>query len=197
MLKLILGASIAATALLGAPMALAQSEPFVGQITPTAANFCPNGWARADGQLLAISSNDALFSLYGTTYGGDGQTTFGLPDLRGRMAAGAGTGPGLSTRRLGQKFGSDTMTLTVLNLASHNHSFLASTSPVNMPGLNGGSLGTFPPGSSPYAPDTNVTQVMRPGSIANSGNNFPVNVQQPFTTVFWCVALYGIYPSRN
>jgi microcystin-dependent protein len=197
MLKYILGASLAGATLLGAPMALAQSEPFVGQITPTAASFCPRGWARANGQLLAIATNDALFSLYGTRYGGDGRTSFGLPDLRGRMAQGVGTGPGLTTRPLASRTGADTVTLMVTNLASHNHAFNATTALADMPGLNAGALATFPTGNGPYATDTNITQVMRSGSIGNSGGSLSFAIQQPYNTVLWCVALYGIYPSRN
>ncbi|MEQ9567295.1 MAG: tail fiber protein, partial [Pseudomonadales bacterium] len=103
------------------------SEPFVGEIRMFAGNFAPRGWAYCDGQLLAVSQNDALFSLLGTIYGGDGRTTFGLPDMRGRIPLHAGTGPGLSPRRLGSKSGSEKETLTVNQLASHSHGFNANT----------------------------------------------------------------------
>ena len=97
------------------------SEPFVGEIRMFAGNFAPRGWAFCDGQLLAVSQNDALFSLLGTIYGGDGRTTFGLPDLRGRVPIHAGSGPGLSPRRLGAKAGAENVTLTVNQLPSHSH----------------------------------------------------------------------------
>ena len=102
------------------------SEPFVGEIRMFAGNFAPRGWAFCDGQLLATSQNDALFSLLGTIYGGDGRTTFGLPDLRGRIPVHAGTGPGLSPRRLGAKAGAEKVTLTVNELPSHTHDLVAS-----------------------------------------------------------------------
>ena len=97
------------------------SEPFVGEIRMFAGNFAPRGWAYCDGQLLAVSQNDALFSLFGTIYGGDGRTTFGLPDLRGRFPIHAGQGPGLSNRRLGSKGGAETVTVTANQLPSHTH----------------------------------------------------------------------------
>ncbi len=97
------------------------SDPFIGQIQTFGFNFAPRGWARCDGQLLPISSNSALFSLLGTTYGGDGRTTFGLPDLRGRAALHQGQGPGLSNRNLGQRAGAENTTLTVNQMPSHNH----------------------------------------------------------------------------
>ena len=103
------------------------SEPFVGEVRMFAGNFAPRGWAFCDGQLLAVSQNDALFSLLGTIYGGDGRTTFGLPDMRGRVAIHAGSGPGLSPRRLGAKAGSEKETLTVNQMPSHTHAWQGST----------------------------------------------------------------------
>lgn len=96
-------------------------EPFLGQITMFAGNFAPRSWAFCNGQLLSIAQNQALFSILGTTYGGDGRTTFALPDLRGRAAMHAGTGPGLSTRKLGQRFGTETNTMTINTMPQHNH----------------------------------------------------------------------------
>jgi microcystin-dependent protein len=101
--------------------AAAQAEPFIGQLMVTAANFCPRGWAQADGQILAISQNTALFSLLGTTYGGNGQTTFALPDLRGRAPIHQGTGPGLSNYLEGQVGGRESFTLTINQMPPHNH----------------------------------------------------------------------------
>ena len=103
------------------------SEPFIGEIRYFGYTFCPRGWANADGQLMAISSNSALFSLLGTTYGGDGRTTFGLPDLRGRSPLHVGNGPGLTPRSLGEKSGEETVTLTTTQIPSHSHTLMAST----------------------------------------------------------------------
>ncbi|HZD04287.1 MAG TPA: tail fiber protein, partial [Longimicrobiales bacterium] len=103
------------------------SEPFVGEIRMFAGNFAPRGWAFCDGQLLAVSQNDALFSLLGTIYGGDGRTTFGLPDCRGRIPLHAGSGPGLTPRALGSKGGAGKVTLTVNQLPSHTHPLQGST----------------------------------------------------------------------
>ena len=105
------------------------SEPYVGEIRMFAGNFAPRGWAFCDGQLLAVSQNDALFSLFGTIYGGDGRTTFGLPDLRGRIPLHQGHGPGLSERRLGSKGGGENETLTINQMPSHTHIFSATTLP--------------------------------------------------------------------
>ncbi|MDF1642497.1 phage tail protein, partial [Thalassolituus oleivorans] len=103
------------------------SEPFVGEIRMFAGNFAPRGWAFCDGQLMAVSQNDALFSLLGTVYGGDGRTTFGLPDMRGRLPVHQGQGPGLSLRRLGARYGEENVTLTVNEIPPHSHGFMAST----------------------------------------------------------------------
>ena len=104
------------------------SDPFIAEIIMFGGNFAPRGWAFCDGQLLSISSNSALFSILGTTYGGDGRTTFGLPDLRGRVAMHPGSGPGLTQRRLGEKSGMETVTLTTNQIPSHNHTATATAS---------------------------------------------------------------------
>ena len=105
------------------------AEPFVGEIRMFAGNFAPRGFAFCDGQLLAISQNDALFALLGTTYGGDGRTTFALPDLRGRVPVHAGSGPGLTRRTLGQRAGSEQETLTLSQIPAHNHNMRALDKP--------------------------------------------------------------------
>ena len=112
------------------------SEPFVGEIRMFAGNFAPRSWALCDGQLLQVSQNDALFSLQGTIYGGDGRTTFGLPDLRGRIPIHQGTGPGLNQRRLGSKGGEERVTLTASQLGSHRHSWSASDDPAEVGGVD-------------------------------------------------------------
>jgi microcystin-dependent protein len=108
-------------ALVGVYPSRSAVEPFIAEIMMFAGNFAPRGWALCDGQLLSVSSNAALFSLLGTTYGGDGRTTFALPDLRGRTAIHPGSGPGLSTRRLGERGGSETTTLSISQMPAHNH----------------------------------------------------------------------------
>lgn len=117
-------------ALVGVYPSRSQSEPFLGQITWFGGNFAPRGWSFCDGQLLAINSNDALFSLLGTIYGGDGRTSFGLPDMRGRAPIHAGQGPGLSNYRLGQRGGSETQFLSTFQLPSHSHPVLVSPEPI-------------------------------------------------------------------
>ncbi len=174
------------------------SEPFVGQIKMFAGNFAPQGYAYCDGQLLAISQNDALFSLLGTIYGGDGRTTFGLPDLRGRIPvhSGGGSGPGLTHRNLGAKSGAENVTVTSPQLPTHSHTFQASTATGNESNPSGACLassantrlyrdvGT----SANLAPETAITKVGGSGAHANLA---------PFQCVNFIIALFGIYPSRN
>ena len=181
------------------PEAEAQAEPYVGQLMATAGDFCPRGWVNANGQIIAISQNDALFSLYGTTYGGNGTTTFGLPDLRGRMAAQAGHGPGLTERTQGSMFGADDVTLTVSQLAAHNHAMYSSSASPDQTEIQGGTLATFPPSVQAYAvaQPNQLTQPLNNRTIGTAGASYPVAVQQPYTVVNWCVAMFGIYPSRG
>ena len=166
------------------------SEPFLGQITMFAGNFAPRSWAFCDGQLLAISSNSALFSILGTTYGGDGRTTFGLPDLRGRAPMHPGNGPGLSSRRLGEKSGSETNTLTVNQLPSHGHN-LASTAEADSTSPVGNLLAASDDRN--YVSDAGSAM----GAAGNTGGGQAVNNMQPYQTVNFIIALQGIYPSRN
>ena len=118
------------------------SEPFVGEIRMFAGNFAPQGWAFCDGQLLSVNQNDALFSLLGTIYGGDGRTTFGLPDLRGRLPMHAGTGPGLSPQRMGSMGGQENVTLTVNEMPAHSHSANAQSVTANSNDPHGRMLAT-------------------------------------------------------
>jgi microcystin-dependent protein len=172
------------------------SEPFVGEIRMFAGNFAPRGWAFCDGQLLAVSQNDALFSLFGTIYGGDGRTTFALPDLRGRVPIHAGHGTGLSQRRLGSKAGQEKVTLTVNQLPTHNHEQFgtASTTPRTQPG------GNLPvsDGLITYFRNSNVSPVtMASDMITPTGGSRSHTNIQPFLCVHFIVALFGIYPSRH
>lgn len=173
------------------------ADPFIGEIKMFGGNFAPSGYAKCDGQLLSISQNSALFSLLGTYYGGDGRTTFGLPDFRGRVPMNSGQGAGLSNRPLGEKSGSETNTLTSANLPSHTHPV---SPPANAsegqrvePDSNYPAAGEEP--TKPYAPgtDTNLATF----DTGASGNNTPVNNVQPYQVVTFIIALVGIYPSRS
>jgi microcystin-dependent protein len=171
------------------------SEPFVGEIRMFAGTFAPRGWAFCDGQLLAVSQNDALFSLLGTIYGGDGRTTFGLPDLRGRLPIHAGQGPGLSNRRLGSKLGSEKETLTVNQIPSHTHAYT---------GTDNDAARTSPDGSFParavgdvYKAGTAVRVNMNSGSLSGTGGSQSHTNLMPFLCISFIIALFGIYPSRH
>jgi microcystin-dependent protein len=171
------------------------SEPFVGEIRMFAGNFAPRGWAFCDGQLLAVSQNDALFSLLGTIYGGDGRTTFGLPDLRGRIPIHAGTGPGLSPRRLGSKGGAEKVTLTVNQQPSHGHPMQASTQNALQPNPQDNVLAQST-SQDLYVgdpPDVN----MNAASITQVGGSRSHTNLMPFLCIHFIIALVGIYPSRH
>lgn len=170
------------------------SEPFVGEVRMFAGNFAPRGWAFCDGQLLAVSQNDALFSLLGTIYGGDGRTTFGLPDMRGRVPLHAGSGPGLSPRRLGAKGGAENVTLTVNQLPSHSHSWQASTAAASNRTPSGNGLAS--PTGDLYAAASNLTN-LKTSTISNIGGSRSHSNLQPFLCINYIIALFGIYPSRN
>ena len=172
------------------------SEPFVGEIRMFAGNFAPRGWAFCDGQLLAVSQNDALFSLLGTIYGGDGRTTFGLPEMRGRIPVHAGTGPGLSQRRLGAKSGAESVTVTANNLPAHSHPFQATSNSANAQSAAGALpaqsqadiyLDNLDDGSTSLAAD----------SVTNAGGGQAHNNLMPYLCVNFIIALFGIYPSRS
>lgn len=195
----LLCAAVGLASLTALPEAGAQATPFVGQITPTIASYCPRGWANANGQLLAIAEYDALFSLYGTIYGGNGTTNFALPDLRGRMAGGQGSGPGLTTRVQGSMYGQDDTTLSTSQMAQHTHTMASSSSAPTMPEIQNGVLGTFPAGVPAYAPgnSSDLTQTLNPQTVGSTGGSQPVPLQQPYAVVNYCVALFGIYPSRS
>ncbi|KLI63009.1 phage tail protein [Aurantiacibacter marinus] len=181
--------------------AQAQSEPFIGQLMLTGANFCPRGWANAEGQLLPISSNSALFSLLGTTYGGDGESSFGLPDLRGRAPIGQGRGPGLADQRWGQRGGSESFTITEAQMPSHRHtaglSVNALESNTNQPARSYPAVG--PVGTNTYYRGTRPPYFMAADAfeIFPTGGNQSVNKRSPYLAMYWCIAMQGIYPSRS
>jgi microcystin-dependent protein len=168
-------------------------EPFVGEIRWFAGNFAPRGWAFCDGQLLAVSQNDALFSILGTTYGGDGRTTFALPDMRGRMPMHIGNGPGLTPRRLGVKTGNETNTLTINQLPAHKHSLHANGSSGRASDPTGNVSGSIRRGYSSADPN----MAMNEQSVSNTGSSIPVANVPPFETLHCIIALVGIFPSRQ
>ena len=182
-------------------------EPFVGQIMPVAFNFCPRGWAEANGQTLPINANTALFSLLGTTYGGDGRSTFRLPDLRGRSPVHVGSGLGLPTIQWGQQGGSTDFTLTVNNLPAHSHlvdssgiSFTAARGRATTDIASGNYVaersGIFRPGNS-LGTTTSIKGLSLTGSTLNTGNSTRVDKRSPFLGAYYCIALEGLFPSRN
>jgi len=171
------------------------SEPFVGEIRMFAGNFAPQGWALCDGQLLAISQNDALFSLFGTIYGGDGRTTFGLPDLRGRVPVHKGQGPGLSNRPIGQKAGAENVTVTVNQLPSHGHPMQATEEPADS-AHPGGNLAARSTTMDLYI-NAGQNANLAPTAIAATGGSQPHSNLMPYLCVNFIVALFGIYPSRT
>jgi len=173
------------------------SDPFAGEIRMFAGNFAPRGWALCDGQLLAVSGNDALFSLFGTIYGGDGRTTFGLPDLRGRIPLHMGQGPGLTSRSIGSKSGSESVTVTANELAGHTHTWQATTAPAQerTPVNNAMAETSANIYSESEPPQTPVT--MAAGMVEPTGGSQPHDNVQPFQCINYIVALFGIYPSRN
>ncbi len=172
------------------------SEPFVGEIRIFAGNFAPRGWAFCDGQLLAVSQNDALFSLFGTIYGGDGRTTFGLPDMRGRIPVHAGQGPGLSNRRLGSKGGEENVTLTVNQLPSHTHTMKASQDPATEtnPASN---VTASDLAVQAYFSNPPTTAGLSSDAVTAVGGSRSHTNLQPFLCVNFIVALVGIFPSRH
>jgi microcystin-dependent protein len=173
------------------------SEPFLGEIRMFAGNFAPQGWALCDGQLLAVAQNDGLFSLLGTIYGGDGRTTFGLPEMRGRIPIHAGTGPGLSPRSIGSKFGEENVTVIANTLPSHTHTMQANT----QSGPQGDAAGSTPSQSTVgvYLQSPNPASIapLRNASISQVGNNQQHNNVMPYLCINFIIALFGVYPSRN
>ncbi|MCW2118610.1 phage tail protein [Flavobacterium sp. 7A] len=177
--------------------AVAQSEPFIGQISMFAGNFAPRGWAFCDGQLLAISQNTALFSILGTTYGGDGRTTFGLPDLRGRVPMHPGTGFGLSRRSLGESGGSETNTLNISQMPSHSHTVNA----VSTDGNTNDPTNAVPANTKvldkEYSTAATDAVIMKSTMISPAGGNSSINNMQPYKAINFIIALQGIFPSRS
>jgi microcystin-dependent protein len=182
------------------------SEPFIAEIRLFAGNFAPRGWAFCNGQILSIAQNTALFSLLGTTYGGNGQTTFALPDLRGRVPISPGQGPGLPSYTLGQQGGAPSHTLITTEMPAHTHATQVSIKAFED---SFGGAGDSPSptnhywssvaSGAPYNSTSNTT--MNPGAVQATlgvaGGSQPHNNMQPYTAINYIIALEGIYPSRN
>ncbi|NQY79675.1 MAG: phage tail protein [Candidatus Caenarcaniphilales bacterium] len=172
----------------------ASSSPFVGEIRMLGGNFCPQGWAPADGRLLPVSSNSALFSLFGNLYGGDGRTMFGLPDLRGRVPMAPGIGTGLSARKLGEKGGVESVTLTNLQIPAHNHSYNFAVKEGR--GVQSDAANSSLAESGIYRTSGNIKKLTSQVTNNSGGNQAHPNMQ-PYQVVTFCVALQGVYPGRN
>lgn len=181
-------------------------DPFLAEIIMFGGNFAPRGWAKCEGQLLPISQYSALFSILGTMYGGDGRTTFALPDLRGRTPIGVGHGPGLSDYRQGPGGGHEQVYLNVTNLPSHNHmatgtikaSFTPPTGGGSLSNPNGANLSSS--GETIYtnnAANVNMATNNVTVTVGNTGGNIPFSVVQPWCAVQFIIALQGIFPSRG
>ena len=171
------------------------AEPFIGEIRLFGFNFAPVGWAMCNGQLLSISQNTALFSLLGTYYGGDGQTTFGLPDLRGRVPLNMGQAPGLSSYSIGESGGNETVTLSGSQLPSHTHALQGSDAQAATDRPDGAVLGRPTAGNIYASPPGNVA--LDQSAIAGSGGGQPVAIRAPYLALNFCIALQGIFPSRG
>ncbi|TXI40972.1 MAG: phage tail protein [Nitrosomonas sp.] len=171
------------------------SDPYIGEIRSFGFNFAPVGWAQCNGQLLPISSNTALFSILGTTYGGDGRTTFGLPNLQGNVVMGAGTGGGLSNRTLGESGGTVTETLTMQQIPPHTHPANAHPGNGNKPTPAGNFWAQDLGGSKEYG-DSAPAQ-MSAGTVTPTGGGQAHNNLQPYLVLNYCIALRGVFPPRS
>lgn len=172
------------------------SDPFVAEIRIYPFNFPPKGWAFCAGQILPISQNTALFSLLGTTYGGDAKTTFALPNLQGSCAMQQGQGPGLSLYDLGEESGVETVTLLDSEMPQHNHKVMTIGQPAGT-GTPSPSVGlSRSGGGNAYVPTTNSAVTMAPQQLGLTGGSLPHNNMMPYLTLNFCIALQGIYPPR-
>lgn len=175
------------------------ADPFVAEIRIFPFNFAPKGWAFCDGQLLPLSQNTALFSLLGTTYGGDGKSNFALPDLQARTPMHIGydqPGPGLTMRFLGETGGSETVTLLESEIPAHNHTLQVSTSDSNSNSPAGQLLGSAVGGVGMYAPPSSPTVMLNPNVLTPAGGSQPHNNLMPYLALNFNIALQGVFPPR-
>ena len=192
-IKHVVSAAVVASTLTSLPVsqATAGNDPFIGEIMWVGFNFCPSGWADADGQLIRVVDNIDLFSLYGTIYGGDGRTTFALPDLRGRVSVHAGTGPGLSPYVQGHKGGEEQVTLAASKMPSHNHRINTSGGAISK-NAAGSILGS--PKQKFYDAPVNATTALDNTAVSDTGGGGAHENRPPYLTLRACVALTGTFP---
>lgn len=172
------------------------ADPLLGEIMAVGFNFAPRAWSTCSGQLLAISSNTALFSLLGTTFGGDGRTSFALPDLRSRCIVGVGSGPGLDTITWGQRGGAITHTNTIATMANHNHT--ASVQVSNENGEESNSSGQYLAAHADAFNEEPTSGATLGGVSSGSvGGQQPFNIRNPYLGMYYCIAMQGVFPSRN
>lgn len=169
------------------------AEPFLGQIALFPYNFAPQGWAFCNGQVMSIAQNSALFALLGTTYGGNGTTTFALPDLRGRVPVGFGQGPGLQSYSLGEQAGVEAVTLIQSQMPQHYHGVNCNTGDPDQ----GGPGNNFLASGQVYAGAASPGQAMNPAMLTPAGGSQPHENRPPFLALNYCIALQGIFPSRS
>jgi microcystin-dependent protein len=172
-------------------------DPFVAEIRIFPFNFPPKGWAFCDGQILPLSQNTALFSLLGTTYGGDGKSNFALPDMQGNAPMHPGQGPGLSLHDLGETGGSEFVTLLESEIPSHSHSMSAQNVPLGSVGAPTGNTLDRPASGNLFNKAGPVAAAMAPETLAPGGGDQPHNNMQPYLTLNFCIALQGVYPPRT
>ncbi|RYZ41410.1 MAG: phage tail protein [Myxococcaceae bacterium] len=173
------------------------SEPYIGQIIMFGGDFAPRGWALCNGALLPIAQNQALFAILGTTYGGNGTTTFALPDLRGRFPMAPGQGPGLAPHTLGEAAGGQSVTLISTQMPAHSHPLMASMQLGNTENPEGAYLAAYPVGADPTPYVTTPSTVMGPQAVGIAGGSQPVPIMNPYTVVNFIIALEGVFPSRG
>jgi len=173
------------------------SEPFIAEIRIFAGNFAPRSWAFCNGQLLPVAQNTALFSLIGTTYGGDGRTTTALPNLQGRAPMHPGRGPGLTSRHLGERGGVETVTLTEAQMPNHNHTLMSSSSPGTTFSPTDNSVLARSVGGNAFDDTDNLNSSLNEGTITETGGSQAHNNMQPYLAINYIIALQGLYPSRG
>lgn len=182
------------------------STPYIGEIRLMGFNFAPIGWVPCDGRLLQIAVYDALFSLIGTTYGGDGNSTFAVPDMRGRVALHQGTGPGLPSRVIGQASGQSTASVTAAQMPAHSHQLTgpivqAATSAAGTTAAPGGNIPAGSAAGENYAPasaaDGTLAPIQVTGSLQATGGGAPIDLMPPYLAFNYCMSTEGIYPSQN